>query len=1405
MTVWRHVGKVISARAASVCLAGAMLFWSAWAGAQVAYRSSSSASNNAHANISYVGSGTTRAVGSGSTTCDYPSSWAAGDLLLCVIEVRTNASVTMPAGWTQRLAGSSGTAHQALVFWRIAAVGDDTTPTVTHLGTNVLMTRMSAFRNVDTTSPFEGTSSINTSGSDSTTEGNAITTTSAGAFRVFTVHVANNNDQVNSLSGWTRAFASETSLGRDAGIELWYRPIPTPGAQAAIVANRSDSNISSGGMLALRPLASKAGLTIAMPAGTAANDTQIATIAVRPADMVVSAPGGWTLLRRTDQPSGGTDGGALLTYYRGYVNADTSAQTWYGYDPNNTGQQLVGGIIDFSGTTSTDPVVNEGGNTTPNGTSHTANAIISPVPNTIVVSSHMTLSQGGGSIWTPPSGMTEAIDRVAGPSGGTDVGIALEMAYVPQAASGTTGNKTATTSLANSAADTGAAHLVILAATNLMADFRMDETTWNGTANEVRDSSGNGYHGRAAYAAGSGPTAITETGFPARTSGGQSTCNYGAFDTTTATTATQRTYTYAELSGFPVLPRRFSFLGWVKSNDVASPNQRIVANDDAQNGWALSIGDGGSGSLRFFNRNLSNNGAVSGDGTAPSCGAFCIDTTPGVITNNTWYYVAAVVDDTIQTATVYVFNASGTRLVRAIGAYNGVWANGSGAVSLGGETSASAEGTQAAYHFKGYLDEIQIFAGALTEAQVTQQRLRVRTCPSLNHVEFVHDGDALTCTPEPVVVLGCTTAGSCTGLPANQVTSSFTISPTTAAGQQWCVDSVCNTTLTVPATVTNGTTIYLRNASAATTRMAGTSSLASNTTIQCNNTSVSPVALNSTTACDISFAASGLLVSIPNHASCNAQTVTFQAVKANATATACTPAFANVNRDMTLSQSYINPTTGTKAASFDYVTSAGGATSSVAALSTSVASPTTLSNLYWDSTGTARLNNFRYADVGRVQLNPLVTGAGSTSGLNLAAVSGDQFVAAPASFSFSNITAAPLTAGADFSATVTAMNNCSTPAATPNFGKETAPESVTITLGSREAPTGANNCTTGPCSGTVSGSVGSWSAGAATASNLKYSEVGQIKLQADVASGNYLSSGLTATGTSATVGAFVPAYFDTEVTPACTAFTYSGQPFIAKATAKNALAATTVNYSNLSSCTVCSKAVTLSNLGVTTGFNGTNTLPAANFSAGIGTLSTITYTYPARLTAPATITVRAVDSTLATVSSQNHTEGSTVVRSGRVRLLNANGSELLDLPVPMTVEYWNGNTGWQRSTTDACTGKDAANAVSLALTSALSNSGASCVRDDGTLGESGAGCLTATAVAARKYRDATAGASTFLGDFNLWLSAPGAGKTGTVTLQSTVPSWLQYPWLSTTPSSPRAKATFGVFRGGPVLFMREAY
>jgi MSHA biogenesis protein MshQ len=417
------------------------------------------------------------------------------------------------------------------------------------------------------------------------------------------------------------------------------------------------------------------------------------------------------------------------------------------------------------------------------------------------------------------------------------------------------------------------------------------------------------------------------------------------------------------------------------------------------------------------------------------------------------------------------------------------------------------------------------------------------------------------------------------------------------------------------------------------------------------------------------------------------------------------------------------------------------------------------------------------------------------------------------------------TAGQSFTATVTAVEAGG--AATPNFGRESVPESVAF-----------NTTLVLPAVGhapNVSGTAGAFTNGVATGTAFAWPEVGIVRLVPHVADGNYLGAGDIAGAATGNVGRFVPSSFATALnTPlfgtGCTAgsFTYVGQPFaytvppVITVTAQAFGGATTQNYTgslmrltNASltgrsyTPTPASPALDTSGLPATSADpliadlgNGQVTL---TFSAGTG-LAYARGNAIAPFNANIALSINVID--LDAITAANPVGFATGIgfssgagqRYGRLVLRNAVGSELLDLPTSLATEYYLSSTlGFTTNTSDSCTV-----APALAFSSYQANlaPGETCVRDSGNPGTSGIGCAAA-AGASQRYR-----ASALGGDFNLWLAAPGSGNNGAVTVTATAPTWLKYLWSASsgTPSNPAAMATFGLFPGpGSRIYQREVY
>ena len=918
-----------------------------------------------------------------------------------------------------------------------------------------------------------------------------------------------------------------------------------------------------------------------------------------------------------------------------------------------------------------------------------------------------------------------------------------------------------------------------------LADWRMDESSWNGTADEVKDSSGQNNHGQARIAAGSTALPTTKSGSPAYTAGSENTCSYGAFD---KTSSPARTYSYVELSGFPALPTSFTFSAWIRSTNPSASGQRILVRDDNQDGWGFSLGDPGQAKIRFFNRKISNSGAVSGQGSNPSCGVFCLDT-DAVITSNNWFYVAVSIDTVGKIITLYVYNASGTLLATTSSAFSGTWEDGTGIASIGGESSASSEGRDASFHFLGNIDEVQIFSGVLSAASITSLLTRTRICAGsgLHHLEIQHaSGSGVTCSASTLTIKACADGASpCTAYTAG-VSGTLAATGTPTVNWDGSTGGASGAGFVIP----SGSSVVTKNLQVSTVGgvllgSAGTISPTPATATTCNFGSPS---------CTFTAADSGFLFDVPNHVSEVAQSVSVSAVKKADNSLLCVPAFASTSKSVKFTCGYTDPGTGTLPVRV-------GGSALNATNSTAVACDTTgqAVSLAFDANGVAT-TGVQYADVGNMSLTASYTGSGSDAGLSM--TGSDTFIAVPKDFAFSSIAAAPIVAGKNFTAKLSARNNAN--ADTPNFGKESSPETAAITFVKSE-PTGTSS-SSGAFTSSVSAFgvpvVSSGQGSGAALATMTWSEVGKIDLTATlvdaVVPDGYLASGLGVSGTQAGVGRFKPDHFDVVVTQGCVAggFTYSGQPLAVKVTAMNGATTplktqnydgtvnTTPNYAN---------AVTLSDANAA----GVGTLAptaflASQFDKGVATLSTPAYTFTTAKTVPTTIKLRAVETAADSVTSSGALEGTALIRSGRLQLGSAYGSELLDLPIPLEAQYWAAGGYYVINRDDACTSLDASSIVLSSFTQNLT----AC---DTWFSPTGSRALVA-------------------GKLPLKLIKPGASHNGSVSLTLNIGSVASgstcvsgasssataanLPWFGGT--NPVGRATFGVYRT-PLIYRRENY
>lgn len=645
------------------------------------------------------------------------------------------------------------------------------------------------------------------------------------------------------------------------------------------------------------------------------------------------------------------------------------------------------------------------------------------------------------------------------------------------------------------------------------------------------------------------------------------------------------------------------------------------------------------------------------------------------------------------------------------------------------------------------------------------------TVLSLHHLELHANGvsSGSTCTPISLGVIACLDA-ACSGRYLGGVTGNLAAAGTPTVN--W----------------TGGTGFIIAAGSGSTSKMVQVTSAGS---VVFGVAATPSPATASGTLCDFgspmctyTVAGGGFSFDVQDHFAETTQTMTISAFKSSAGG-GCVAAFSNVSKTINFTCRYHDPASG-----FLPVRVGGRALNSGNDASAACDGTGQPVNLSFDASGVAT-TSVQYADVGGLVLDASYTGSGSEAGLVIEGK--DGFIVAPASFTFDSTTAGPIKAGSPFATTVTARNSAG--AATPNFGRETIPEGVTLGV-SKYQPTGS-----GASAGTFSGSVRGFSSGSASGTNLIWNEVGTIDLSATLTSGSYIGSGLSAsgsTGSTGAVGRFIPHHFITSVTPGCNSFSYSGQPFMLSVRALNASDGTTVNYDGTAATTPnFAKAMTLSEVNGVAGSLVPTTVAASAFLAGVATIHPA-FTFASRQTPPASIVMRATDSDA--VSSNGFSEFGASIRGGRLRLGNAYGSELLDLPVPLFLEYWQDNTaGWKPNTADTCT--------------TLSADQFSFSFPSGNLAACETALSTSGAAPNRSLRLSAPGSGNGGSmdlSWNLGITASGnvcttVGGTGPASTPAAQP-WLQYDWNGdgVYADNPGARLVFGIYKSN-LIDLRERY
>ena len=431
-------------------------------------------------------------------------------------------------------------------------------------------------------------------------------------------------------------------------------------------------------------------------------------------------------------------------------------------------------------------------------------------------------------------------------------------------------------------------------------------------------------------------------------------------------------------------------------------------------------------------------------------------------------------------------------------------------------------------------------------------------------------------------------------------------------------------------------------------------------------------------------------------------------------------------------------------------------------------------------------------------------------------------------------------AGRPFTITATAYNGAGAPVITSNYNGSPTPAFPSL-------PACVGTACTAPTSGL---SVGTWSgSGTLTTTTATYDEVGAFMLQledATFASVDTSDAGISAaqytiSSTAAGVGRFVPDRFllsaaslipRTDI-PACagSSFTYMDERMNANftLTAVRFPGGTTTRYAGALARLDLSSPASFNFGAIGTGPAGLAVLgtrlvtsPAplgtsGTWSNGVGAVVAVVaagrnaspdgpYSSFKLGIAPADPDAVALDPLAINVDADNNGSmeraqigAATDVRFGRLRLQNANGSQLIAMPIPISAQYWNGS-GFITNMADNCTTVTAANIAignpQNGLTAAMVSPpavGGAFILGIGSLR------LPKPAGGARGSVDVAV---------NLTNSTTSASCTGGMTSATGANmAYLQGAWCGATyVNDPTARATFGTYRNtDQFIYQRENY
>ncbi|NMP31937.1 LamG domain-containing protein [Thalassotalea sp. M1531] len=793
---------------------------------------------------------------------------------------------------------------------------------------------------------------------------------------------------------------------------------------------------------------------------------------------------------------------------------------------------------------------------------------------------------------------------------------------------------------------------------------------------------------------------------------------------------------------------------------------------------------------------------------------------------DTWYYVTSTWD--YDSGDLQLFVDGNLVASNNFGA-GLIFPSGLGKVVIGDNSSANVGSGNypSANSANGKFDNVKVYNKVLSQAEITADMDGVSCATDPTYV-IEHDGNGITCLPEPVTIRACLDA-SCTTVDTSINTQ---ISLLVNGGASQTVDIVNGIANPIPSVNYTDT---VNNAI-----------LSSGADFVCRNTSIIGSLGQTDADCGVNFANAGFVFNTINNQVAGEdfnQAVTVQAVQADENG-ACSALFNNTTT-VGFAMQYQAPTTATVN---EYTI---GGTSISKVVGQPAAGDFVDIDVPFNASGIGTLPTNIYYDAGQITLHAYKV-IPATPDLDAVTLTGNSnnFWVQPDRFEITSTLAGALgtyPAGEDFSYQITAVNEQG--ATTTNYRDTHGNVQASIV---RVAPT-SSDATNGTF--TFADSLGIrvvdasetfidrgfdfGSNGVAEITTAEYSEVGVISL--DVQDNNYGLAGLLVEATAVNLGRFIPKYFeqsvpeDGNISGTCGPWAYSGQLMdvggngaISYGTeprlsiiARNAHNAITRNYrdfgvgDNFAPLVQGDIVITPPTEDLNQdGALGTKMLLTSDISHAVDALepkqiggndvggefiysfnSTDHFVYTRDLNAVFTpfnaefdIEVTSItdsDGVVATTLEDVNIRSNVEIRFGRLVLANSYGPETSDLPQPFTTEYLTNAVSktFIANVDDSCTAISD-DAGDWDITNGDTSNGL--FASDISL-QGGAGVMTS-------------------GEFNGVELRSDDSEQGSVGVEYTTPPWLQYDWNNdgVYDDNASAIATFGRFRGNDrIIYWKE--